>query len=263
MATYKRLDETGLARVWAKMKAYVTSQLSDITIPTKTSDLTNDSGFITGYTETDPTVPSWAKESTKPTYTASEVGAAKSSHTHGNITNAGDCQTNATIASGDRIMINDESASKIRNSSITFGTNTSQYLSNKGTWENAPTTASDVGAQATLVSGTNIKTINGESLLGSGDITVGGGGGGINKITLYASNYTAYIDLAHTTTFLDYYGDAARNALESADVIEIYTNIGKKSFNKYFATGIDWDTIDETHELNCYINNQWVSLGLG
>lgn len=30
MATYKRLDETGLARVWAKMKAYVTSQLSDI-----------------------------------------------------------------------------------------------------------------------------------------------------------------------------------------------------------------------------------------
>lgn len=42
-------------------------------IPTKTSDLTNDSGFIT--TETDPTVPSWAKASTKPTYTASEVGA--------------------------------------------------------------------------------------------------------------------------------------------------------------------------------------------
>lgn len=30
------------------------------------------------------------------------------------------------------------------------------------------------GKQDTLVSGTNIKTINGESLLGSGDITVGG-----------------------------------------------------------------------------------------
>ena len=28
-----------------------------------------------GYTETDPTVPSWAKASSKPTYTASEVGA--------------------------------------------------------------------------------------------------------------------------------------------------------------------------------------------
>lgn len=45
------------------------------TIPTKTSDLSNDSGYITGYSETDPTVPAWAKASTKPTYTASEVGA--------------------------------------------------------------------------------------------------------------------------------------------------------------------------------------------
>lgn len=49
------------------------------TLPTKTSDLTNDSGFITGSdvpsNETDPTVPSWAKASTKPSYTASEVGA--------------------------------------------------------------------------------------------------------------------------------------------------------------------------------------------
>lgn len=35
----------------------------------------------------------------------------------------------------------------------------------------------DTSKQDVLVSGTNIKTINGESLLGSGDITVGGGGG--------------------------------------------------------------------------------------
>lgn len=48
-------------------------------IPTRTSELTNDSGFINGSAvpanETDPTVPSWAKQSTKPSYTASEVGA--------------------------------------------------------------------------------------------------------------------------------------------------------------------------------------------
>ena len=38
--------------------------------------------------ESDPTVPSWAKASTKPTYTYTEVGAAASSHTHaaGDIT---------------------------------------------------------------------------------------------------------------------------------------------------------------------------------
>lgn len=48
-------------------------------LPTETSDLTNDSGFIDGSqvpsNETDPTVPSWAKQPTKPTYTASEVHA--------------------------------------------------------------------------------------------------------------------------------------------------------------------------------------------
>lgn len=46
-----------------------------LTGPTKVSDLTNDSGYITTYTETDPTVPAWAKQSTKPSYTATEVGA--------------------------------------------------------------------------------------------------------------------------------------------------------------------------------------------
>lgn len=36
-----------------------------------------------------------------------------------------------------------------------------------------------VSVQPQLVSGTNIKTINGNSLLGSGDITISGGGGGV------------------------------------------------------------------------------------
>lgn len=40
-----------------------------------------------------------------------------------------------------------------------------------------PTQASDIGAQETLVSGTNIKTINDVSLLGSGNIVISGGGG--------------------------------------------------------------------------------------
>ena len=71
-----------------------TDKTVDISVPTKTSDLTNDSGYITSipseyiteselnakgyltnYTETDPTVPDWAKAATKPTYTAAEVGA--------------------------------------------------------------------------------------------------------------------------------------------------------------------------------------------
>ena len=51
-----------------------------ITVPTKISELTNDSGYLTSFTETDPTVPAWAKAESKPSYTASEVGAAPASH---------------------------------------------------------------------------------------------------------------------------------------------------------------------------------------
>lgn len=71
-----RLNLTGLNYFFGRLKALF-AQKSEL--PTKTSDLTNDSGFITGYTETDPTVPAWAKASSKPTYTAQEVGALPSS----------------------------------------------------------------------------------------------------------------------------------------------------------------------------------------
>ena len=40
-----------------------------------------------------------------------------------------------------------------------------------------------VGKQATLVSGTNIKTINNNSILGSGNINISGGGGGADIVT--------------------------------------------------------------------------------
>lgn len=45
------------------------------TVPANISAFNNDAGYITGYTESDPTVPAWAKAATKPAYTASEVGA--------------------------------------------------------------------------------------------------------------------------------------------------------------------------------------------
>ena len=57
-------------------------------IPTSVSELTNDAGYITGYTETDPTVPAWAKASTKPSYTAAEVGAPTVAEMNGAIGDA-------------------------------------------------------------------------------------------------------------------------------------------------------------------------------
>ncbi len=50
------------------------------------------------------------------------------------------------------------------------------------------------GKQATLVSGTNIKTVNGNSLLGSGDLTVSGSGG------FYDPTYWEYYDHFHHTS---------------------------------------------------------------
>lgn len=52
--------------------------ITSASLPTKTSDLTNDSGFITAndipeVTETDPTVPAWAKAASKPSYTYDEI----------------------------------------------------------------------------------------------------------------------------------------------------------------------------------------------
>ena len=115
-----------------------------------------------GYIETDPTVPSWAKAASKPTYTASEVGAAATSHSHGNITSGGDITATVAIASGDRLVINDESASKIINSSITFGSNTNQYLANNGTWQTVPSGGggSTITVTQTVTAGTQIASIS-------------------------------------------------------------------------------------------------------
>ena len=45
------------------------------TVPTLISAFTNDKGYMTEFTETDPTVPAWAKAENKPNYTAAEVHA--------------------------------------------------------------------------------------------------------------------------------------------------------------------------------------------
>lgn len=139
----KFLDATGVITLVAKLKTIFAFKKD---IPIQTSDLINDSGFITGYTETDPTVPAWAKAANKPTYTASEVGALPSTTT---IPTAS--TTNPSM---------DGTAS--------YGSGTTYARSNHV----HPT---DTSRQATLVSGTNIKTINNESILGSGNITIQGG----------------------------------------------------------------------------------------
>lgn len=169
LTSYTETDPTVPA--WAKAESKPTYTAQEVgalpadtiipTVPTNVSAFTNDAGYLTSYTETDPTVPSWAKASAKPTYTASEVGAAASSHVHGNVKNDGTITVNTSMANGDRLLFSDTSdSSKIKNTSITIGTSTTQYLANNGTWQNLPT----VSVSQTLTSGTEIGSVNNTKL---------------------------------------------------------------------------------------------------
>lgn len=61
----------------------------------------------------------------------------------------------------------------------------------------------DPNAQETLVSGTNIKTINNQSILGSGNITIqGGSGGGETVVELTQAQYDALTEYAENTTYI-------------------------------------------------------------
>lgn len=59
--------------------AYKTGISSDDLDATIKASLAKADSALQSYTETDPTVPAWAKEATKPTYTAAEIGAIPSS----------------------------------------------------------------------------------------------------------------------------------------------------------------------------------------
>lgn len=72
------LDPISLRRLVYRIKDELSKYAKRTEIPSKLSELENDSGYITEipeFIETDPTVSAWAKEPTKPSYTASEVGA--------------------------------------------------------------------------------------------------------------------------------------------------------------------------------------------
>lgn len=133
------LDNTGLSYFWGKIKTYITSH-----IPTKTSDLTNDSGYITGYTETDPTVPSWAKVASKPTYTASEVGADAS----GTAASAVSAHNNDTTAHAD---IRDAIPTNVSDL-----TNDAGYTTNTGTITGITMNGSSMGTSGVVNLGTVI-----------------------------------------------------------------------------------------------------------
>ena len=269
----------------------------NIEVPTKTSDLTNDSNFLTSFTETDPTVPAWAKASTKPSYTASEVGALPSdtplfSGDYEDLTNKPtipSAVTESTVSgwgftknTGTITGITMNGASKGTSGVVNLGTVITEHQDISGKANSADvytkaqvddmiedvayfgdtvgnvTTAdfnaqsdtvwnktqvlssaqqaqarTNISAQEALVSGTNIKTINNESILGSGNITISGGGGGeANVIESISINGTAQtvtsknVDLAvpvsSTITAIVTLTEAQYTALATKDSSTLY-----------------------------------------
>ena len=105
------------------------------------------------------------------------------SHSHGNITNGGDITATApTVVSGDKLIINDESASKVTNGP-SFGSSTTTFLANNGTWQTPAGSYSLPTASTSQLGGVKVDgstiTIDNNGVISSS----GGGGGGVSYIT--------------------------------------------------------------------------------
>lgn len=148
---------------------------SDLTdkpsIPSKTSDLNNDSDFISK-SSTSGLMKNDGNIDTNTYLTSSALSNyVQKSETTGLLKNDGTVDTNTYLTSHQDISGKEDISNKVTSWSST--TNDTHYPSEKLVKDSLD------GKQATLVSGTNIKTINNTSILGSGNITVQGGGGSV------------------------------------------------------------------------------------
>jgi hypothetical protein len=191
------------------------------TVPTLTSELTNDSGFVTAadtfnfnITGDDSTVRTVQSGSTIGIVGA--TGITTASDADGNITITGTAQDFAfssltgkpTTVAGYGIT---DALTSVPAQSFASLTGKPTTISGYGITDaltsvpaqsfasltGKPTTISGYGitdAQSALVSGTSIKTINGTSLLGSGDVTISASGADLSAVN---QNYTPDTDNAY------------------------------------------------------------------
>ena len=190
-------DGTALSAYQGKvLKDAIDAKPDSSDIPTKTSDLTNDGADGTNVFVANND--SRLSDSRTPT-----------SHTHGNLSNDGKLGT----TSGKPVITTTGGAITTGSFGSTSGTfaegnhTHSAYVNptKVTSWSSTPSDSNVASEklikdsldakQATLVSGTSIKTINNETLLGSGNITIQGGGG----------SGGSYIN--------DFYGDSSTNEL--------------------------------------------------
>lgn len=92
------------------------------------------------------------------------------------------------------------------------------------------------GKQATLVSATNIKTVNGNTLLGSGDIVVGGGAtsstSGVAATATASGTQTITHNLGRTPTIIRIYSISNFTSSTSATPVPFSTGVWNSSGNR-------------------------------
>lgn len=149
--------------------------VTGITVPTKVSDLQNDAGYITnaaldGYA---------TLSDCNDVYTAVTQDIATAVSGLASETYVNSAITEATSGLAETTAVTQQIATAVSGlASESYVNNAVSGLASETYVNNAVS-----GKQDTLVSGTNIKTINQQSILGSGDITIQGGGAGAIEMT--------------------------------------------------------------------------------
>lgn len=282
----------GITDVLVNGVSVVSGNKAFIIVPTKTSELTNDSGFITA--ETDPTVPTVVKNintadinnwNNKQNQLVSgsniktindisllgsgnlQVGGVNYSAGTGiditedvisnTITSYDDLTDLPTIPSKTSDLINDNDfvsenqlADVAFDGSYTSLSNTptipdsTSQLVNDSNFIDSTQLATDLATkQDTLVSGTNIKTINGVSVLGAGDIIVTGGSA--TDVQINGTSITSG-GIANIVTESAYNASTNKIATKS----DIPTNTSQLTNNSNFAV---------TNSDNNFSTNQTIS----
>ena len=207
---------------WSRSADYlVTDDIYD-EIPTKTSDLTNDSGFLTEHQDISGKVD---KVNGKGLSTNDFTDTYKS-----NV----DSNTTARHTHSNKSVLDDISSSDISN------------------WDSK---------QETLVSGTNIKTINNQSILGSGNITIQGGGGsgdGDMLKSVYDTNDNGIVDNAEKVNNHTVGTDVPSNAVFT-DTVYDDTSIRQELNNKADSSDIPTKTSDLTNDSGFLTSHQDIS----
>lgn len=170
------LNKTGLAYLYNRLKQIFTSKddfddlvgrVDDIeTIggePNKIDSISINGTVVSpdankkvSLTESDPTVPSWAKATNKPTYTANEVGALPSNtfipSNTGDLTNNGDGTTGSKYATESYVNTNGGKIDVIKVNGTT------QTITNKAVDITMPTKVSDLTNDSNFQTATQVTT---------------------------------------------------------------------------------------------------------